>query len=77
MFLPQCPSGSTTKAVNTTWQPACPTGAPTHGIATYKPKCPTAVQGALGQTFVVACVSGAVTKTRAGFQGASPTSNKP
>jgi hypothetical protein len=76
MFLPACPSGSTTKVINTTWQPACPSGAPTHTIATYKGNCPTARRGVTGQTFVVKGVSGSVTRTRAGFQGASPTSEK-
>jgi hypothetical protein len=76
MFLPQSPSGSTTKTINTTFQPVCPAGAPTHAIATFKGNCPTSKQGVAGQTFVVKCPSGSVTKTRAGFQGASPTSDK-
>jgi hypothetical protein len=77
MFLPECPSGATVpRTVNAAWQPVCPTGAPTHLIATYKPNCPTARQGVAGQTFVVKCPSGSLTHTRAGFQGASPTSEK-
>jgi hypothetical protein len=77
MFLPASPSGSITpRVLNTTWQPVCVTGAPTHLPATFKGQCPTARQGVAGQTFVAKCPSGSVTKTRAGFHGASPTSDK-
>jgi hypothetical protein len=77
MFLPQCTSGSVTpRVVNTTFQAATPSGAPTHTIATYKPHCPTARQGVVGQTFRVKCPSGAVTPVSTAFQPASPTGGK-
>ena len=76
MFLPACPSGSTTKTINTTFQPNSPTGAPSHTLTTFKPGCPTAIQGVAGQTFVTRCPSGAIVHTSAGFQGACPTSAK-
>jgi hypothetical protein len=73
MFLPACPSGSITpRTINTTWQPTCPTGAPTHGIATFKPNGRTAIQGVAGQTFVGRCPTAA---SHGGpvFQAACPT----
>jgi len=79
-FLPESPSGSITpRAINTTFQPTCPSGASTHVIATFKPCCPTAIRNVAGQAFRARCPSGSATPrvVNTTWQPVSPTGAKP
>ena len=76
-MLPNCPSGAVPPPSATTYMAGSPTGAATHTIARFKPRCPTAIRNVTGQTFVVQCPSGAVTHVATAFQPACPTGAKP
>jgi hypothetical protein len=74
MFKPQCPSGSVIpRIVNTTFQAAAVSGSPSKTIATFKPHCPTALMGTVGQTFIPKCPSGTPVPGVSVFQPACPT----